>query len=123
MARYQTSYQIPYQTPYQIPYQTLYQIPYQTLYQISYQTSYQIPYQIPYRTLYQTLYRNDLARFLDHQKERSIQIFTFQHDASSAKFSRRYNHGISSDEGKKTEASIFLIALLEYSDYRTQSTR
>ncbi len=85
-----------------------------------------IPYQIPYRILHQTfdqtLYRNDLARFLDHRKERSNQIFIFQHDASSTKFSRRWSWNIKRRE-QKTEASIFLIALLDYSNYRSQSTR
>ena len=123
MTRYQTPYQIPYQTLYQIlyqiPYRTLYQIPYQifyrTLYQTSYQTLYQTLYQISYRTLYQTLYRNDLARFLNHQKERSNQTFTTQHDTSSTKFSRWYDHEISDDESKKPK--------LAYSWSRCPTTR
>ena len=107
MARYQTPYQILYQTPYQILYQILYRTFYQTLYQTS--------YQIPYRTSYQTLYRNDLARFLDHQKERSNQTFITQHDTSSTKFSRWYDHEISDDESKKPK--------LAYSWSRCSTTR
>ena len=116
---YQTFDQILYQTLYQILYWAFYwafcRAFYQTSYQTLYQTSYQILYQILYRTFYQTFYRNDLTRFLDHQKERSNQIFIFQHDASSTKFSRRYDHEISSDENKKSK--------LAYSWSRCSTTR
>ncbi len=72
-------------------------------------------YQILYQTFYQTLYQNDLARFLDHQKEHLNQIFITQHDTSSTKFSWWYDHEISDDKSKKSK--------LAYSWSRCSTTR
>ncbi len=57
----------------------------------------------------------DLARFLDHQKERSNQIFITQHNTSSTKFSWWYDHEISDNESKKSK--------LAYSWSRCSTTR